>query len=73
MKAEITEMQQLMDKGCREQMEDYLLTHCPESGEETAVYEQLRHKEYSLRRTSTEETEKTKRLLKNSRRNKING
>ncbi len=37
------------------------------------TYEKLRNKEFSLRKTSTEETKKTEKLLKNSQRNKENG
>lgn len=73
MRAEIKEMQQLIASDDRQLMLDYLATHRPESRDEMEMYCKLRNKEYSLRKTSTVETEKTRKLLNSSRRNKGNG
>ena len=73
MKATIQEMHKLLQENNRQAMEDYLLSHKPESREEMETYEKLRNKEFSLRKTSTKETKKTENLLKNSPRNKENG
>ena len=70
MRAEISEMQELMSKGTRQQMVDYLESHRPESRDETEIYEKLRNKEFSLRGNSGRETQKTKSLLSNSQRNR---
>ena len=72
-KAEIKEMEQLLNSDDRQQMVDYLQTHKPESRDEMEMYLRLRDREYDLRKILTEETEKTRRLLKNSQRNKANG
>ncbi len=72
-KAEIKEMEQLLNSNDRQQMVDYLRTHKPESRDEMEIYEDLRDREYNLRKILTEETEKTKRLLKNSQRNRTTG
>ncbi len=66
-------MQKLLQGNNRQAMEDYLLMHKPESREEAEMVEKLRNKEFSLRKTLTEETKKTENLLKNSQRNKGNG
>ena len=73
MKAEIKEMQELIAKGTHQQMWDYLESHKPSSREEMATYEKLRNKEYSLRNKSSKETLKTRQLLKNSQKNKVDG
>lgn len=65
MKAEIKEMETLLNETNRQTIWTYLMNHRPESADETRLYEKLRSREYSLRNTSTEETEKTKRLLNN--------
>ena len=73
MKAELQEMERLLQNGERQQMVDYLMTHRPESRDEMAMYEKLRNKEYEMREVSSEETQKTQRLLNNSPRNADNG
>ena len=72
-KATIAEMKKLLQGNNRQAMEDYLLTHRPESRDEMESYENLRNKEFSLKKTEIEETKKTENLLKNSQRNKANG
>lgn len=48
MKATIQEMQKLLQDNNKQAMEDYLLSHKPESREEMETYEKLRNKELNL-------------------------
>lgn len=71
-KATLEEMKQILKSDNRQEMVDYLMTHYPESRDETAMYQVICNREYDLRKISTQETEKTKRLLSGSQRNKEN-
>ena len=73
MKADLEEMQRLLESDDRQLIVDYLMTHEAESRDEAAMRIKLMEHELSLRNQSAEETEKTRQLLKNSQRNKDNG
>ena len=60
LKADLKEMEELLMSNDREKMSDYLMTHRAQSAEEMRMVEKLCEKELSLRKTSIEETEKTK-------------
>jgi hypothetical protein len=71
-KATLEEMKLILESDNCQEMVDYLMTHYPESRDEMAMYQVIRDREYDLRKISTQETEKTKRLLSGSQRNKEN-
>lgn|GEM_PF-5839947 len=73
MKATVEEIIRILNTNDRELMVNYLQTRSFESLEEMTLREQLREKEYSLRRITTTETAKTQKLLNNSQRVKVFG
>ena len=73
MKADLKEMQRLLESTNRQEIVDYLMHHESSSRDEAEMQIKLMNHELSLRRKQTEETQKTQQLLKNSPRNKANG
>ena len=57
MKADLLEMEELLNYGTREQLVNYLMTHKPESRDEVARYEKLRNQEYRMREDTPPEAD----------------
>ena len=73
MKAELQEMEKLLQSYDRKQIMEYLMTHSAESRAEAAMRIKLMDHELELRETPNNETQKTQKLLNNSQKNMING
>ena len=57
MKADLVEMEELLNDGTREQMVEYLMSHRPESREETVLYHKLVNTEYRMREDTPPEAD----------------
>lgn len=67
MKAELSEMEELLTNGTREQIAEYLMTHSPKSLEEMVAYHKLVNQEYRMREDTPPEADVSEMevLLKN--------
>jgi len=59
MKADLIEMEELLNNGTRKQMVNYLMTHSPKSLEEMVAYHKLVNQEYRMREDSPKEADIT--------------